>query len=194
MTDLNDRPAPTVESQELSDLLVRVGQSQDRSAFRALFDHFGPRIRAFLIQRRVVPAMADDLTQDVMLTIWRRASSFDPSRAAASTWIYTIARNQHIDQYRKTQRASRMDETDPSLQPVPAAAADDLCEQAEAADSVGVALESLSADQRQVVELAFTEGLTHSEIAERLNLPLGTVKSRIRLALGKLKTSLGELV
>lgn len=194
MTDLNDRPAPSAESRKLSELLVRVGQARDRSAFRDLFDHFAPRIRAFLIQRRVVPAAADDLTQDVMLAIWRRASSFDPARAAASTWIYTIARNQHIDQYRKLQRASRIDETDPSLQPVPPPAADDLCEQADAADSVGTALEQLSADQRQVVELAFTEGLTHSEIAERLELPLGTVKSRIRLALGKLKTSLGELV
>ncbi|WP_417488196.1 sigma-70 family RNA polymerase sigma factor [Maricaulis sp.] len=194
MTDLNDRPAPTSEGQKLSELLVRVGQARDRSAFRELFDHFAPRIRAFLIQRRVVPATADDLTQDVMLAIWRRASSFDPARAAASTWIYTIARNQHIDLYRKDQRASRMDEEDPSLQPVPPPAADDLCEQADAADSVGSALEELSADQRQVVELAFTAGLTHSEIAERLELPLGTVKSRIRLALGKLKTSLGELV
>jgi len=85
MTDLNDRPAPSAESRKLSELLVRVGQARDRSAFRDLFDHFAPRIRAFLIQRRVVPAAADDLTQDVMLAIWRRASSFDPARAAAST-------------------------------------------------------------------------------------------------------------
>ncbi|WP_291844264.1 sigma-70 family RNA polymerase sigma factor [Maricaulis sp.] len=193
MTDLTDRPVLSTEGREMSRLLARVGQTRDRAAFRAVFDHFAPRIRAFLLQRRLTSALADDLTQDVMLAVWRRAASFDPSKAAASTWIYTIARNQHIDHFRKVQRASRMDETDPSLQPVPPPAADDLCEQAEAAETVGKALEALSPDQRQVVEMAFTEGLSHSEIAERLNLPLGTVKSRIRLAMGKLKTTLGDL-
>ncbi|BDX00920.1 RNA polymerase sigma factor [Maricaulis maris] len=193
MTDLTDRPIASVESRKLSDLLVQVGQSRDRAAFRVLFDHFAPRIRAFLLNRRLTPALADDLTQDVMLAIWRRASGYDPAKAGASTWIYTIARNQHIDHFRKVQRASRMDETDPSLQPVPTPAADDLFEQAEAADTVGLALQTLSPDQRQVVDMAFTEGLSHSEIAERLELPLGTVKSRIRLAMGKLKTTLGDM-
>ena len=193
MTDLTDRPAGSTDGREMSRLLVRIGQARDRAAFRAVFDHFAPRIRAFLLQRRLTPALADDLTQDVMLSVWRRAASFDPAKAAASTWIYTIARNQHIDHYRKIRRASRMDESDPSLQPVPTPAADDLYELAQASESVGIALQALSPDQRQVIEMAFTEGLSHSEISERLDVPLGTVKSRIRLAMGKLKTILGDL-
>ncbi|MFY0638497.1 sigma-70 family RNA polymerase sigma factor [Maricaulis maris] len=194
MTDLTERPSAAVDSRAMSNLLVRVGQARDRQAFRALFDHFAPRIRSFLLQRRVPKAQAEDITQDVMLSVWRRAASFDPAKAGASTWIYTIARNQHIDQFRKAKRAEQMDETDPSLQPEPAPAADDLCEMSESAQSVGAALETLSPDQRQVIDMAFTEGLSHSEIADRLDLPLGTVKSRIRLAMGKLKTTLGDLV
>jgi len=194
MTDLTERPSAAVDSRKMSNLLVRVGQARDRQAFRALFDHFAPRIRSFLLQRRVPKAQAEDITQDVMLSVWRRAASYDPAKAGASTWIYTIARNQHIDQFRKAKRAEQMDETDPSLQPEPAPAADDLCEMSESAQSVGAALETLSPDQRQVIDMAFTEGLSHSEIADRLDLPLGTVKSRIRLAMGKLKTTLGDLV
>ena len=194
MTDLTERPSAAVDSRTMSNLLVRVGQARDRQAFRALFDHFAPRIRSFLLQRRVPKAQAEDITQDVMLSVWRRAASFDPAKAGASTWIYPIARNQHIDQFRKAKRAEQMDETDPSLQPEPAPAADDLCEMSESAQSVGAALETLSPDQRQVIDMAFTEGLSHSEIADRLDLPLGTVKSRIRLAMGKLKTTLGDLV
>ena len=194
MTDLTERPSVAVDSRAMSNLLVRVGQARDRHAFRVLFDHFAPRIRSFLLQRRVPKAQAEDITQDVMLAVWRRAASFDPAKAGASTWIYTIARNQHIDQFRKAKRAEQMDETDPSLQPEPAPAADDLCEMSESAQSVGAALETLSPDQRQVIDMAFTEGLSHSEIADRLDLPLGTVKSRIRLAMGKLKTTLGDLV
>ena len=194
MTDLTERPSAAVDSRAMSNLLVRVGQARDRQAFRALFDHFAPRIRSFLLQRRVPKAQAEDITQDVMLAVLRRAASFDPAKAGASTWIYTIARNQHIDQFRKAKRAEQMDETDPSLQPEPAPAADDLCEMSESAQSVGAALETLSPDQRQVIDMAFTEGLSHSEIADRLDLPLGTVKSRIRLAMGKLKTTLGDLV
>ena len=194
MTDLTERPSAAVDSRKMSNLLVRVGQARDRQAFRALFDHFAPRIRSFLLQRRVPKAQAEDITQDVMLSVWRRAASYDPAKAGASTWIYTIARNQHIDQFRKAKRAEQMDETDPSLQPEPAPAADDLCEMSESAQSVGSALETLSPDQRQVIDMAFTEGLSHSEIADRLDLPLGTVKSRIRLAMGKLKTTLGDLV
>jgi len=193
MTDLTVRPDVSAEVRELSRLLVRVGQTRDRAAFRVVFDHFAPRIRAFLLKRSLSPAQADDLTQDVLLAVWRRASSFDPAKAAASTWIYTIARNQHIDQFRREQRAKRMDEADPSLQPVPAPAADELCALSETVGTVGEALETLSPDQRQVVDMAFTEGLSHSEISTRLDLPLGTVKSRIRLAMSKLKNTLGDL-
>ena len=157
-----------------------------------MFEHFAPRIRSFLINRRVPPALADDLTQDVMLAVWRRAASFDPAKAAVSTWIYTIARNLHIDHFRKQVRAGKMDEQDPYLQPEPAPEAEELVSRSEDVDTVARALAGLSADQKSVLELAFVEGLSHSEISTRLDLPLGTVKSRVRLAMTKLRLSLGD--
>lgn len=174
-------------------LVGRIAVERDRAAFRELFDHFAPRVRGFLVKRGLPPAQADDLAQEAMLAIWRRAESYDGSKSAVSTWVYSIARNLHIDQYRKSVRAGRVDLSDPSLQPGEAAAADDLCERAEEIDSVAEALSTLPADQREVLDLAFVEALSHRDIADRLDLPLGTVKSRIRLAMVKLKTRLGEL-
>jgi RNA polymerase sigma-70 factor (ECF subfamily) len=192
MAQHGDRFRPDIEAGRLSDLLGRVGAARDRAAFRDLFDHFAPRVRAFLVNRRVSPAQADDLTQDVMLSVWRRAASYDVAKASPSTWIYTIARNAHIDHFRKTQRAQKLDETDPVFQPPEQPGAEELCARSEDALSVTAAMQTLPDDQKQVLGLAFAEGLSHREIAERLDLPLGTVKSRIRLAMGKLKETLGE--
>lgn len=192
MTQFTERAGTASEASLLASRLERIGRQRDREAFRELFDRFAPRIRAFLASRGVAPAVADDLTQEVMLTIWRRAESYDRSKAAASTWIFTIARNRHIDHYRKNQRARALDEDDPQLQPDPAPAADRLVEQSQDAGRVARALSELPADQRDIIELAFSRGWSHSEIAENLALPLGTVKSRIRLAMARLKMSLGE--
>ncbi len=192
MTHDSERVRPNTQARLFATLMARVGADRDREAFAALFGHFAPRIRAFLINRRVPAALADDLTQDVMLAVWRRAASFDPAKAAVSTWIYTIARNLHIDHFRKQVRAGKMDEQDPILQPEPAPEADELVSRSEEVDTVARALAELPADQKSVLELAFVEGLSHSEIATRLDLPLGTVKSRVRLAMTKLRLSLGE--
>ncbi|WP_300544954.1 sigma-70 family RNA polymerase sigma factor [Maricaulis sp.] len=193
MTQQSDRLRPPSETARLALLLDRVGRGRDRDAFRALFDHFAPRVRSFLVNRRVTPAQADDLTQDVMLTVWRRASSYDRSKASAATWIYTIARNLHIDHYRKTVRAQKLDGADPVMQPDAAPIADELVSRSQDAGTVTYALAELPEDQRIVLDLAFVEGLSHSEIAARLDLPLGTVKSRVRLAMNKLRQTLGEL-
>ncbi|MED5550262.1 MAG: sigma-70 family RNA polymerase sigma factor [Pseudomonadota bacterium] len=192
MTHDTDRRRSISDAARLASLLERVGRQRDAQAFRVLFDHFAPRIRSFLMKRGVSAALADDLTQDVMLAIWRRASSFDAAKASAATWIYTIARNAHIDHYRKAVRARKIDEHDPHFQPPDQPLPDDLYERAEAGQSVAGALSGLPDDQRLVLELAFTEGLSHSEIAERLGLPLGTVKSRVRLAMNKMRQGLGE--
>ena len=192
MTHASDRVRSTADTARLAGLLDRVGRQRDGDAFRALFDHFAPRVRSFLINRRVAPAQADDMTQDVMLAIWRRASSYDPRKASAATWIYTIARNVHIDHYRKTMRALKVDENDPQFQPPEHPLPDDLYERSEASDSVAGAMAELPEDQKEVLRLAFTEGLSHSEIADRLSVPLGTVKSRVRLAMNKLRQGLGE--
>lgn len=193
MKDEGDRlPAPT-ETVRLAGLLDRVGRARDREAYRAVFDHFAPRVRTFLINRRLTNALAEELTQEVMLTVWRRAATYDRSKASAATWIYTIARNLHIDHFRKESRAQRLDESDPQLLPDAPPDADELISRSQEADAVSAALAELPADQIDVLSLAFREGLSHSEISERLGLPLGTVKSRVRLAMTKLRQTLGEL-
>ena len=193
MTQHSDRTRPTAETAHLTALMERIAGRGDRDAFRALFAHFAPRVRTFLIKRNVPPAQADDLTQDVMMAVWRRASGFDAAKASATTWIYTIARNLHIDQYRKAVRASRLDGRDPVFQPPEQPLADELCERSENVTTVGAALGDLPDDQKQVLGLAFNEGLSHREIATVLKLPLGTVKSRIRLAMDKLRQKLGDM-
>tara|TARA_R110002072_G_scaffold79652_13_gene183587 strand:+ start:918 stop:1496 length:579 start_codon:yes stop_codon:yes gene_type:complete len=185
--------AGILDAAALARLVERIGADRDREAFRLLFDHFAPRVRGFLIRRGLPGAQADDLAQDTLLAIWRRAESYDVGKSAVSTWVYTIARNLHIDQYRKLARADRVDLTDPSLRPGEIATADELYERGQDVSAVTAALEVLPEDQRRVLELAFLEGLSHRDIAVRLALPLGTVKSRIRLAMDKMKLSLGDL-
>ena len=186
--------AAPLDAVRMAQLVGRVAAERDRSAYRTLFDHFAPRIRAFLLRRSLSPAQADDLTQDAMLAIWRRAESYDPAKAAVATWVYSIARNLHIDYFRKTARASRVDLKDPSLQPVEEPTADELYDRSQSVDAVVVALAGLPDEQRLVLDLAYMEGCSHSEIADRLGMPLGTVKSRIRLAMDKLRISLGEAI
>jgi RNA polymerase sigma-70 factor (ECF subfamily) len=188
-----DSQAGALDGAGLAQLVERVATRRDRAAFRTLFDHFAPRVRGFLVRRSLPPAQADELAQEAMLAIWRRAESYDAAKSAVSTWVYTIARNLHIDQFRKLARAGRVDLTDPSLQPGEMPAADELYARSQDVSAVVVALDVLPDDQRRVLDLAFMEGLSHSEIAERLTLPLGTVKSRIRLAMDKLKLSLGDM-
>lgn len=185
--------AGVLDGAELARLVERIGARRDREAFRLLFDHFAPRVRGFLIRRGLPAGQADDLAQECMLAIWRRAESYDVAKSAVSTWVYTIARNLHIDQYRKLARADRVDLTDPSLRPGEIPAADELYARGQDVSAVTEALDILPDDQRRVLDLAFMEGLSHREIAVRLALPLGTVKSRIRLAMDKLKLSLGDL-
>ncbi|WP_339743784.1 sigma-70 family RNA polymerase sigma factor [uncultured Maricaulis sp.] len=185
--------AEAMDGTALARLVERVAATQDRAAFGALFDHFAPRVRGFLIRRGLPQAQADELAQETLLAIWRRAGSYDVAKSAVSTWVYTIARNLHIDQYRKLVRAGRVDLTDPSLRPGEAPAADELYARGQDVSAVTEALATLPNDQRRVLELAFMEGLSHSEIALKIALPLGTVKSRIRLAMDKLKLGLGGL-
>ena len=191
MVQSMDRRRTDVAAKEMAALLHQVGQDRDREAFRVVFDHFAPRIRAFLIGRKLTPARADDLTQEALLNVWRRADRYDPAKAAASTWIYAIARNLHIDHYRKVQRQV-LDEDDPHFHLDDTPDAQELVERSEDVGAITEALASLPEEQREVIKLSFTEGQSHQEIAQTLALPLGTVKSRIRLALGRLRIVLGE--
>ncbi len=165
-------------------LLVRVRDFQDRAAFAALFRHFAPRVKAFLMKSGASAALAEECAQEVMATLWQKAHLFDPARASVATWVFTIARNKRIDALRKARRAEP-EELDWGPQPEPDQAEAMVAQ--EETDRLGRALASLPDKQRKLIERAYFGDISHSEIAAETGLPLGTIKSRIRLALDKLR-------
>lgn len=168
-------------------LLERVAERQDAEAFAQVFDHFAPRVKAFLMKSGADATTAEECAQDVMVTVWRKAPQFDATRASVATWIYTIARNRRIDMLRRDRRPEPEELTwGPEAEPDQV---DALVLQQESARLVS-ALADLPERQRQMIERAYFGDLTHSEIAEETGLPLGTIKSRIRLALERLRHSL----
>jgi len=173
------------------DLIVAVGTAGDRSAFAQLFAHFAPRVKAYLMRTGSDATSADDLTQEVMLLVWRKADRFDPLKANAATWVFTIARNKRIDGYRRD-RGLDLDLEDAAFQPAPEPPADLQLENAERDARLGAAIELLPEEQSSLLKLAFYEGKSHSLIAEEARLPLGTVKSRLRLALARLRGRLEQ--
>lgn len=190
------RPAPRLvlmsQPADFDRLLRRVADTGDRAAFKALFEHFAPRVKAYAMRLGAGAQAAEDLAQEAMLTMWRKAALFDPARASAGTWIFTIARNLRIDLLRRERLAHRNGE-DPSLAPEfePDAGEGFDARQSEAA--LRLALRSLPAEQVQIVTMSFFSDKPHSEIAAELNIPLGTVKSRLRLAMARLRAGLGEM-
>lgn len=173
-----------------AELMVRIA-TRDREAFVQLFERYAARVKAFMLRAGATPSDADEIAQDVMVLVWRRAETFDPARAAASTWIFTIARNRRIDLLRRTRRPAP-DPNDPLFQPEPEPDGLDRVTAAEREERMRAALAGLAPEQREVLVAAFYEGLSHGEIATRLGLPLGTVKSRIRLAFRHLRGVLGD--
>ena len=168
-------------------LLKKVADQQDKDAFTELFEHFAPRVKAFLIKSGATQTMAEECAQDVMVTVWKKARQFDPTRASVATWIFTIARNRRIDMLRRDRRPEPEDlawgpEEEPDQMDV-------LALQQET-DQLSAAIASLPEKQRIMIERAYFGDLTHSEIAEQTGLPLGTIKSRIRLALDRLRHAL----
>lgn len=180
-----DRPVAKADDRtDWASLLIEVRDRQDRAAFAALFRHFAPRVKAFLMKSGAGAALAEECAQDVMATLWQKAHLFDPARASVSTWVYTIARNKRIDALRKDRRAEPED-LDWGPEPEPDQA--DVLEAQQDTDRLGQALAQLPDKQRALIERAFYGDLSHSEIAAETGLPLGTIKSRIRLALDKLR-------
>jgi RNA polymerase sigma factor (sigma-70 family) len=174
---------------EMSQLIVQIALSKDKAAFATLFEYFAPRLKSMLIGSGTDTATAEELAQEAMLSVWRKADRFDPAKASASTWIFTIARNLRIDRFR-SERRHELDPKDPTLIPENEVPADDQLSLKDRQVVVRKALSDLPDDQRNVVQLSFIEGLSHQEISDRLELPLGTVKSRLRLSFEKLKTQL----
>ncbi len=184
-------PAPA-SGQGFEDMIKSIAAHSDRAAFAALFEHFAPRVKSYMLRLGAEPSLAEELAQETLLLVWRKAAAFDSSKAAASTWIFTIARNLRIDAVRRNRRSvDQMDEAydAPDVEPTPDAVL--AASQSEA--RVRNALLSLPHEQAQVVRLSFFTDKPHAEIAAELNLPLGTVKSRLRLAMGRLRYLLGDL-
>jgi RNA polymerase sigma factor (sigma-70 family) len=175
---------------EWASLVKSVAEQRDRDAFARLFDHFVPRLEAYLQRLGADKATAEEISQDVMMTLWRKAQLFDPQKSSVTTWLYRIARNRRIDAARR----DRLDYRDPMD-----AAFGDVADDRELDSAVDVqrreevlrtAIKELPEEQLTLVRLAFFESLSHSSIAARTGLPLGTVKSRIRLAFTRLRRTL----
>ncbi|WP_420430103.1 sigma-70 family RNA polymerase sigma factor [Hyphobacterium sp.] len=176
-------------SREQLDAWVQGCAAADRDSFRALFQHYAPRVKGYLKRLATDDAAAEELAQEVMLTVWRKAAQFDPHQASASTWIFRIARNRRIDMARRANRPD-LDADEPMFRPVEQEAPDRAAHARDREARVQAALNLLPDDQVQLLRLAFFDGLSHSEIAAKEGLALGTVKSRIRLAFAKLRGQL----
>ena len=170
-----------------SALMLAVRHSQDKAAFAQIFRHFAPRVKAFLMKSGTDAALAEECAQDVMATLWQKAHLYDASRASVATWVFTIARNRRIDVARRARRP------EPELLdwgPVDEPDQADVYESAQDTKRLVAALSNLPAPQQALIQRAFYGDLSHSEIAAETGLPLGTIKSRIRLALERLRQTM----
>jgi RNA polymerase sigma-70 factor (ECF subfamily) len=186
--------ASTSERAHWARLIAAVATTQDREAFQRLFEYFAPRVKTYLQRSGATEAKAEELAQEAMLAVWRKAALFHPESASASAWIFAIARNLRIDAFRREHRGGAIEVSDIEAEfqideaPLP----DSSVVTAQSKTLVQSALTELSADQLRVIELSFFEEKAHAEIAKILDIPLGTVKSRLRLAMNRLRSLLGE--
>jgi RNA polymerase sigma-70 factor (ECF subfamily) len=176
----------------MADLLQRIAERADPAAFRELYEAFGPRVKAYMIRHGADVGTAEDLAQETLLTVWRKAALYAGDRGSMTTWVFAIARNLRIDRLRREVPWQELPEermAEASGEPLP----DEAVAEKERQERVQAALAELPPDQKEVVSLAYLEGLSHSEIAERLGVPLGTVKSRMRIAYQKIRQALETL-
>lgn len=180
---------PSGLNERFARLAEVVARDRDRKAFEELFDYFAPRIKSYLLRLGLQSQQAEDVTQDVMIVLWHKAGLFDPAKSSLSTWLFRIARNRRIDALRRD-HTRRIDPDDPFLRPEEPEAPDDTLDADRRDERIRAALASLPEGQVRLVRMAFFLGLSHSQISDETGLPLGTVKSRIRLAFGKLRKAL----
>ena len=172
-----------------SDCILAIAARRDRPRFTELFLHFGPRLQSFFLRLGATPGQAEDLAQETMLTVWRKADQFDPSRAGAATWIFTVARNLRADARRRERDPTPLAELYEGMNvPMPS----DMLIAAEQSHRVRRAIAELPPEQVEVIRLSFFEDRPHGEIAALLQIPLGTVKSRARLGMARLRTLVEE--
>ncbi len=190
---IDPAPSSNAKQSELdaTDWLRAVASKRDRESFERLYRLYAPKLKSYMARQGADGATADDLAQETMVQVWRKAEQYDPSKATPAAWVCRIARNLRIDKLRRqklhevelTAEADQMDEGRNGHQ----AATDQID-----GHRLRVHVNDLPGDQMEVVRLAFFEGLSHSEVGQRLSIPLGTVKSRLRLAFAKLRLAMGE--
>ena len=173
------------------ELLVRVGRDRDKSAFAELFDYFAPRVKSFLLRFGTDMSLAEEIAQEAMIMVWRRAETYDPRQSAASTWIFTIARNKRIDRLRRENRPLP-DMTDPAVMPESIETGEIQVARMQQEKKIRHALKNLPEEQAKMIFSAYYEEKSHREIAEESGVALGTVKSRIRLALNRMRSQIDE--
>lgn len=191
VTDMEFAP-PSARGFDAEPLMRAVATRGDRAAFGELFSEYAPRVKAFLMRAGLTAAEAEDIAQETMVRVWRKAQLFDPAKASVSTWIFAIARNLRIDHLRRRSKPeAELDEREEEADPAPLA--DEDVDRRTREVRIRKIFASLPPNQHEVVLMHFYEDEPHSAIAKRLNLPLGTVKSRLRLAFARIKRELEDL-
>ncbi|MCM2291800.1 sigma-70 family RNA polymerase sigma factor [Allorhizobium sp. BGMRC 0089] len=179
------------DTEDMGRLLLAVGRDRDVSAFETLFRHYGPRVKSYMARKSSDSQAAEELMQETMMAVWNKAALFDPERGHVSAWIFTIARNLQISAYRK-ERRPEFDPNDPAFVPEDVEPADRELEAREQSERLHKAMQALPEEQLALLKKSFFGDVPHSALAKEFNLPLGTVKSRIRMAFAKLRASLDE--
>lgn len=179
---------------DMPGLVMAIADRRDQAAYRRVFNHFAPRVKSYLLGLKLNPEQADDVLQEVMIAVWNKADSYRPEKAAVSTWIFTIARNKHIDRIRrhKYQTYETAEDDAPEADAPESDLADQQLLTLQRKQAVQAALSELPEEQKTVISMSFLRDMAHGEIAAALDLPLGTVKSRIRLGFQRLRQELGD--
>ena len=184
LTVVNNNVDNNYTAQHWSGLLIELGEAQDRFIFKRLYEHFAPKVKQYLLGLGCINSIAEEITQETFIRVYQRAQQFDNSKAQASTWIFRIARNLLIDHSRKKSELTMGEQTYDYLEDPNAK--ETFCDQ----KKIKQLIDNLPLEQAQVIHLCYFLGLSHSQIANRLNMPIGTVKSNVRLAFKKLRTAL----
>jgi RNA polymerase sigma-70 factor (ECF subfamily) len=182
----------TVLAEQLAQALSRVAQFRDRQAFATLFDHFAPRIKYFLMRKGSNSDQAEDLVQESMIAVWSKAALYSSEKGSVATWVFTIARNLRIDRLRR-ERAQLYETLEDFDAEDETASAHDVMARAQEDTAVTKALAQIPEEQRQLLILSYVDDVPQSEIAQKLNIPLGTVKSRMRLGYQRLRKLLEQI-
>jgi RNA polymerase sigma-70 factor (ECF subfamily) len=180
---------PVSDQSRTSGLLARAAQNRDRGAFADLFDEYSPRLKSFMMRKGASPELAEDLVQETMISVWTKAGLYDPAKGSVTTWIFTIARNLRIDRIRRegTVHLTELGDYDEASDEP---GSDELLVRFQEQSLMTRALTTIPEEQKAVLLLSYVDDLPQSEIAQRLNIPIGTVKSRMRLAYKRLRKTL----